>query len=74
MRDEVSRTVGLGALDRPPTGAAPSAIPDVLGRGLRVLFCGINPGRVSAAAAATSASSSCLSYTPAMRGAYATFS
>ena len=31
---------------------AESAIPDVLGRHLRVLFCGINPGRVSAAAAA----------------------
>jgi TDG/mug DNA glycosylase family protein len=29
-----------------------SAIPDVLGRHLRVLFCGINPGRVSAAARA----------------------
>ena len=29
-----------------------SAIPDVLAPGLRVLFCGINPGRVSAAAAA----------------------
>jgi TDG/mug DNA glycosylase family protein len=27
-----------------------SAIPDVLGPNLRVLFCGINPGRVSAAA------------------------
>src|SRR5437764_4689461 len=27
-----------------------SAIPDVLGPHLRVLFCGINPGRVSAAA------------------------
>src|SRR5262249_23290687 len=27
-----------------------SAIPDVLGPDLRVLFCGINPGRVSAAA------------------------
>jgi TDG/mug DNA glycosylase family protein len=52
MRDEPSRTVRLGALDRPPTGAAASAIPDVLGRHLRVLFCGINPGRVSAAAAA----------------------
>jgi double-stranded uracil-DNA glycosylase len=34
-------------------GTAPeSAVPDVLGDGLRVLFCGINPGRVSAAAAA----------------------
>ena len=29
-----------------------SATPDVLAPGLRVLFCGINPGRVSAAAAA----------------------
>ena len=29
-----------------------SAVPDVLGAGLRVIFCGINPGRVSAAAAA----------------------
>ena len=31
---------------------APSAIPDVLGPGLACVFCGINPGRVSAAAAA----------------------
>jgi TDG/mug DNA glycosylase family protein len=30
----------------------PSAIPDVLGPGLRAVFCGINPGRVSAAAGA----------------------
>lgn len=29
-----------------------SALPDVLAPGLRVLFCGINPGRVSAAAGA----------------------
>jgi double-stranded uracil-DNA glycosylase len=29
-----------------------SAVPDVLGAGLRVVFCGINPGRVSDAAAA----------------------
>src|SRR5256886_13492196 len=29
-----------------------SEIPDVLAPGLRVLFCGINPGRVSAAAQA----------------------
>jgi double-stranded uracil-DNA glycosylase len=28
------------------------AVPDVLAPGLRVVFCGINPGRVSAAAAA----------------------
>jgi TDG/mug DNA glycosylase family protein len=35
-------------------GAAPaaSAVPDVLGPGLDVVFCGINPGFVSAAAAA----------------------
>jgi len=32
--------------------ATPSAVPDVLGPGLRCVFCGINPGRVSAAAAA----------------------
>ena len=31
---------------------AASAVPDVLGPGLRVVFCGINPGFVSAAAAA----------------------
>jgi double-stranded uracil-DNA glycosylase len=35
---------------RPP--AAASAVPDVLAPGLRVVFCGINPGRVSAAAGA----------------------
>src|SRR5207237_583213 len=29
-----------------------SSVPDVLAPGLRVVFCGINPGRVSAAAAA----------------------
>jgi TDG/mug DNA glycosylase family protein len=29
-----------------------SAVPDVLAPGLRVIFCGINPGRVSAAAGA----------------------
>jgi double-stranded uracil-DNA glycosylase len=60
MRHRKSRTVGHGTLDRPPEGAAPiagasaaqSAIPDVLGRHLRVLFCGINPGLVSAAARA----------------------
>jgi TDG/mug DNA glycosylase family protein len=31
---------------------AAGAVPDVLAPGLRVVFCGINPGRVSAAAAA----------------------
>jgi double-stranded uracil-DNA glycosylase len=37
----------------PPVDAEPvSAVPDVLAPGLRVVFCGINPGHVSAAAAA----------------------
>ena len=30
----------------------PSAVPDILAPGLRVVFCGINPGRRSAAARA----------------------
>jgi TDG/mug DNA glycosylase family protein len=33
-------------------GATPSEVPDVLAHGLRVVFVGINPGRVSAAAGA----------------------
>ncbi len=33
-------------------GAIPSDVPDLLAAGLRVVFCGINPGRVSAAARA----------------------
>jgi double-stranded uracil-DNA glycosylase len=39
---------------RPPSGIASdaSAVPDVLAPGLRIVFCGINPGFVSAAAAA----------------------
>jgi TDG/mug DNA glycosylase family protein len=37
---------------RSPSPKPPSAVPDVLAPGLRVLFCGINPGRVSAAARA----------------------
>src|SRR5436305_5664511 len=32
--------------------ATPSDVPDVLAPGLRAVFCGINPGRVSAAARA----------------------
>jgi double-stranded uracil-DNA glycosylase len=35
-----------------PARAAASALPDVLGPSLRVVFCGINPGRVSASARA----------------------
>ena len=36
----------------PAAAVADSAVPDVLAPGLRVVFCGINPGFVSAAAAA----------------------
>jgi TDG/mug DNA glycosylase family protein len=35
-----------------PSKKPPSAVPDVLASDLRVVFCGINPGRVSAAAGA----------------------
>src|SRR5204862_4136058 len=35
-----------------PTPSTPSDVPDVLEPGLEVVFVGINPGRVSAAAAA----------------------
>src|SRR5689334_12419889 len=38
--------------DTLPDDGAPSAVPDVLAAGLVCVFCGINPGRVSAAAAA----------------------
>jgi TDG/mug DNA glycosylase family protein len=41
--------------DRPPAtadGSRACAVPDVLAAGLDAVFCGINPGRVSAAAAA----------------------
>ena len=34
------------------TSSMPSDVPDVLAPGLKVVFCGINPGRVSAAAGA----------------------
>lgn len=34
------------------TGTVERAVPDVLGPGVRIVFCGINPGRVSAAAGA----------------------
>lgn len=44
------RTRGSQKSAETPTGA--SAVPDVLAPGLAVLFCGINPGRFSAAAAA----------------------
>ena len=35
-----------------PSSKPPSSVPDVLALGLRVVFCGINPGRWSAAAEA----------------------
>src|SRR3954453_10531751 len=48
------KAVGAGGRgDSAATYAAEaSAVPDVLAPGLRVVFCGINPGRVSAAAGA----------------------
>src|SRR2546430_12043838 len=41
-----------GSQKRAENQTAKSAVPDVLAPGLRVVFCGINPGRVSAAARA----------------------
>ena len=59
MADAQPRNVPSGGLAAPLGGEAvrtadtsESAIPDILANGLRVLFCGINPGRVSAAAGA----------------------
>ena len=49
------RLSGLGAgrpYDQEMDVVGQSAIPDILDRDLRVVFCGINPGRVSAAAGA----------------------
>ena len=43
---------GSRALPPAPLSETPSAVPDVLAPGLACVFCGINPGRVSAAAAA----------------------
>src|SRR3954464_4553641 len=42
--------MGADAVSNPRD--TPSDVPDVLGANLRVVFCGINPGRVSAAARA----------------------
>ncbi|MGE5273880.1 MAG: mismatch-specific DNA-glycosylase [Verrucomicrobiota bacterium] len=41
-----------GRASRGRSGVTASAVPDVLAADLSVVFCGINPGRVSAAAAA----------------------
>ena len=48
-RDVDAARATLSAAWPKPT---PSSVPDVLAPGLRCVFCGINPGRVSAAAAA----------------------
>jgi double-stranded uracil-DNA glycosylase len=40
----------LTGVKHDPDDSAPSAVPDVLAPGLRAVFCGINPGRRSAAA------------------------
>jgi double-stranded uracil-DNA glycosylase len=42
----------MSELDVTGGNATPSDVPDVLAPGLRVVFCGINPGRVSAVARA----------------------
>ena len=42
----------MPASQRSSSKPPPSAVPDVLAPGLRVVFCGINPGRRSAAAGA----------------------
>jgi TDG/mug DNA glycosylase family protein len=42
----------LRGVEEEGRGGGSSAVPDVLAPGLRCVFCGINPGRVSAAAAA----------------------
>jgi double-stranded uracil-DNA glycosylase len=44
--------VAAGLAVAPSAASGPSDVPDVLAPGLRVVFCGINPGRVSAAARA----------------------
>jgi TDG/mug DNA glycosylase family protein len=47
---DASSSSGSTPASRKPPEASPGAVPDVLAPGLRVIFCGINPGRVSAAA------------------------
>lgn len=41
--------IDVDATSEDPAGAAGRTIPDLVGPGLRVLFCGINPGLVSGA-------------------------
>ncbi len=47
-----TRSANLPAAPGRPSVTPAGAVPDVLAPGLRVVFCGINPGRVSAAARA----------------------
>src|ERR671924_1417678 len=55
-RRSVARTSGdsskSGSTPANPSSKPPSPVPDVLAPGLRVVFCGINPGRWSASAGA----------------------
>src|SRR5439155_12348421 len=48
----VADKIGRVGADFVPNERTPSDVPDVLAPGLEVVFCGINPGRVSAAAQA----------------------
>lgn len=52
MGDAVARPGDMAERDVTPSEVTPSDVPDVLAPGLDVVFCGINPGRVSAAARA----------------------
>jgi double-stranded uracil-DNA glycosylase len=52
MGGYVAKTRDMSASEARPGGLTPSDVPDVLAPGLRVVFVGINPGRVSAAARA----------------------
>jgi double-stranded uracil-DNA glycosylase len=52
MGGYVAKTGNMAANEVTPGGSTASDVPDVLGPGLRIVFVGINPGRVSAAARA----------------------
>jgi double-stranded uracil-DNA glycosylase len=52
MGESVVERRDMTGKDRVRSDRTPSDVPDVLAPGLRVVFCGINPGRVSAAAGA----------------------
>ena len=50
LRRGLEERIDARLADEAEAAYAPSDVPDVLAPGLRVVFCGINPGRVSAAA------------------------